>query len=54
MNKYSVPFYYVVFVDVEAESVEQAREKAAEIPFEVSVSNGFTAEFSDSGDVYEY
>lgn len=54
MKKYSVPFYYVVSVDVEADSIEEAREKASNLPFIVSVSHDLEITFSDSGDVYQY
>jgi len=54
MPKYSVPFYFVVHVDVEADNISEARDAASSVPFTVSVSDGFSIEFSDSGDVYEY
>jgi len=49
MPKYSVPHYYVVWVDVEADTVEDARDKASEVPYSVSVSHGLSVEFNDSG-----
>jgi hypothetical protein len=62
MKKYSVPFYFVVWVDVEAEDSADAREKASDVPFRVdSVWYGkepqnidLNVEFNDIGDVYEY
>ena len=54
MPKYSVPFYFVVHVDVEAESEQDARDAASSVPFTVSVSDGFSIEFEDSGEVHEY
>lgn len=62
MKKYSVPFNFVVWVDVEAEDTAEAREKAADVPFRVdSVWYGkekqdisLDVEFNDIGEVWEY
>jgi hypothetical protein len=62
MKKYSVPFNFIVWVDVEAEDTAEAREKASDVPFRV-VSQWYgdtpqdqdlEVEFNDVGDVYEY
>ncbi len=59
MKKYSVPFYYDVWVDVEAENEIDAYELASDIPIIVSAKKVETGEqieieFSYSGDTYEY
>ena len=62
MKKYSVPLYFVVWVDVEAEDTAEAREKASDVPFRVEAvwcgserqDIDLNVEFYDVGDVYDY
>jgi hypothetical protein len=54
MKKYSVPFYYVVSIDVDADSPQDAKEIASEMSFNVYVDNDLEISFLELGDVYEY
>ncbi len=59
MRKYSVPFYYVVWVDAEAQDEQEAYDLASAVPIVVSAQKVETGErvevdFSYAGDTYEY